>query len=284
MKVVYNTSDVRLQFVAPSPIQYVAEGVEATWSGSGTWANNGVPDTTNTVIVQNPAGTAQRVTLDNQDAFVHQLTVTGNNNTITVAVPEGTHLSATTGTTVGDKAIIELGGGSLVTSTATIQAGAAGGQLTGNGLVKGNLVVGSASGAQDGTLSPCSPCTPGMSAGGHVSVEGNYQQQVKGTLAIDIAGTAAGQFDTLSVTGTAQLGGTLQINAAELTNPIPGTTFPIIAAGVLGPNSVFQDVKTEGNNDIFFAPTYAAGPGAGGELARWQRRRRGNRRRDGHRL
>jgi fibronectin-binding autotransporter adhesin len=44
-----------------------------------------------------------------------------------------------------------------------------------------------------------------------INVKGNYTQNAGGTLQLGIGGSAAGQYDSLNVTGHATLGGTLQL-------------------------------------------------------------------------
>ena len=44
-----------------------------------------------------------------------------------------------------------------------------------------------------------------------INVRGNYSQGPGGTLLLNIAGKAAGQFDSLAVTGNASLNGTLRL-------------------------------------------------------------------------
>ncbi|MDQ1557736.1 MAG: hypothetical protein QOD32_796, partial [Pyrinomonadaceae bacterium] len=72
-----------------------------------------------------------------------------------------------------------------------------GGTLTGAGTITGNV-------QNAGTLAP------GLASAGVINITGNYTQTAAATLAIEIGGTtAATQYDQLSVTGTATLGGTL---------------------------------------------------------------------------
>jgi hypothetical protein len=126
--------------------------------------------------------------------------------------------------------------------------------------VTGNVIVGAASGEADATL------RPGLSVG-HLGIQGNYEQGAGGTMAIEVDGTGAGQFDTISVSGGAKLGGMLVVDASELDTIAPGTIIPVLSAGNLAASGVFEDVQTIGNNEIFFAPTYAPGVGTLGELA-----------------
>ena len=76
----------------------------------------------------------------------------------------------------------------------------AGGLLGGGGIIGGDLTNG-------GIVSP------GHSPGsmGTLTVNGNYTQTASGTLRIEVAGTAPGQFDLLAVGGHASLAGTLQL-------------------------------------------------------------------------
>src|SRR5262249_34292103 len=56
---------------------------------------------------------------------------------------------------------------------------------------------------------------PGGSGIGTLKVQGDLQQGATGVLEIDLGGTRVGQFDTLDVNGTATLGGTLFLRAAN---------------------------------------------------------------------
>jgi outer membrane autotransporter protein len=75
----------------------------------------------------------------------------------------------------------------------------AGGLLSGNGIIGGDLTNG-------GIVNPGRVNSPGT-----LTVAGNYTQTAGGTLQIEIAGTAPGQFDLLAVGGHASLAGTLQL-------------------------------------------------------------------------
>jgi uncharacterized protein with beta-barrel porin domain len=98
-----------------------------------------------------------------------------------------------TGSTIVD-------GGSLIVD-GSISSGQTfvnpGGLLGGNGTIGGDLT-------NDGIVSPGN--SPGT-----LTVAGDYTQTAGGTLRIEIAGTAPGQFDLLSVGGSASLAGTLQL-------------------------------------------------------------------------
>jgi outer membrane autotransporter protein len=71
------------------------------------------------------------------------------------------------------------------------------GLLSGSGLIGANVV-------NSGIISPGDPT-------GTLTISGNYTQTPKGTLRIQIGGTAPGQFGVLAVSGHASLSGTVQL-------------------------------------------------------------------------
>ncbi len=121
-----------------------------------------------------------------------------------------------------------LGGGSIQTSNPlSIQ----GGTVTGSGTItnSGSTAVISNTG---GTLSPGVSTTIGSIAIG-TGTAGNYSQGSSGALNAKIAGTGAGQYDTLSASGTATLAGTLNVTLDGYT-PVLGDSFTILTAGSVG--------------------------------------------------
>jgi hypothetical protein len=176
---------------------------------------------------------------------------------VTVAVHDGYILSATTSVVVSDLGIVELGTssvpGGLITSD--VVAVESGGRLAGNGTVIGDLIVGSSPGPRTALLSP------GFSIG-HIEVEGDLEQGANGTILIELEGSAAGQADTINVSGEAQLGGTLQIDASNLTTSSEGATYLIITAGEL--SGTFENVESVGNNEIYFREIYDYATGGAG--------------------
>ncbi len=77
-----------------------------------------------------------------------------------------------------------------------------GGVLEGSGTIDAHLV-------NAGQVNPGD--TGNTRAAGTLIVTGNYTQRATGTLNIDLGGPGAGQYDQLRITGTATLGGTLNI-------------------------------------------------------------------------
>ncbi|MEI6464508.1 MAG: autotransporter-associated beta strand repeat-containing protein, partial [Verrucomicrobiota bacterium] len=121
-------------------------------------------------------------------------------------------LTTYTGTTTITQGAIVLNGGSL--STAAIAAGA---RLTGNGSIRGNLT-------NAGLLSP------GASAG-TISVAGNFTQSATGSYVAELGSPTS--FDSLVVSGTATLGGTLTVTGLNGYVPNPGQTFRVVEAAAI---------------------------------------------------
>ena len=133
-------------------------------------------------------------------SFVHVLSLNGNT------------LTKTGDGTLSINSTLNTGGGSVV---------GLGGTITGGGAVGGNLTNTSAT------------IAPGNSPG-TLTVTGDFSQAAGGTLAIELAGTASGEFDVLAVTGFAALGGALDIT--ELYTPGGADSWTILTAvgGITG--------------------------------------------------
>ena len=120
-----------------------------------------------------------------------------------------------------------LGGGSVQTLSShplLIQ----GGSLTGTGTVTGDVTN------TGGSVAPGS-----STAAGALSLSGSglgvYAQSTTGAYNVKIGGTAAGQFDTLTMSGVATLGGPLNVSLINSFSPALGNTFTILtAASVTG--------------------------------------------------
>ena len=136
------------------------------------------------------------------------------NNAGLVAVQTGTIFFANGFTqTAGTLAL--AGGGISAGSPILLQ----GGELTGAGTITGNVVN---SGA---TVRP-----GGTGLAGTLTIAGNYQQDSTGTLAVELGGTAAGTSDVLAITGTASLGGTLNVANLGAFAPATGQQFRVVSS------------------------------------------------------
>jgi hypothetical protein len=130
--------------------------------------------------------------------------------------------------------------GSIVLNGATINGGSLGinwGSLSGSGTINASLTNG-------GQLIP-----GGAGVAATLTVNGNYTQTATGTLEIDIGGTTAGsQYDQLSVSGTATLGGTLNVATIGSFTPAFGNTFQVLTFG-----------SSSGNFATYIGPSLASG-------------------------
>jgi hypothetical protein len=96
-----------------------------------------------------------------------------------------------------------------------------GGTLRGNNTITGNVT--NNAGTVACGLSP-----------GTITVTGNYQQGAAGTLAVEMAGLAAGtQYDQLQVTGTASLNGSMTAVVTDGFVPNVNDTFTVLSAGTV---------------------------------------------------
>jgi len=90
---------------------------------------------------------------------------------------------------------------------------------------------------------------------GKLTVTGAYTQSSAGALDANIAGAESGQFNLLKVTGTATLGGTLNIQLLNNFVPLVGDTFEILTARSV--NGTFATVNgTKINDSEHFTVTY----------------------------
>jgi autotransporter-associated beta strand protein/YVTN family beta-propeller protein len=92
-----------------------------------------------------------------------------------------------------------------------------------------------------------------------INVNGNYTQNVGGTLLLAIGGTGTGQHDSLNVSGHATLGGTLQLVPTNGFVPKPGDKLSIVTAAggisgefanVLNGFNVFRTELLYGSNSV----------------------------------
>jgi hypothetical protein len=143
------------------------------------------------------------------------LASSGRFSTGTVNVGAGGQFNLTGGST--DLTTIDLSGGGIF--------GFTGGTLHAQ-TIQGNV------NNQGGTLSPGN--SPGTTA-----IAGNYTQQSSGKLAIEVGGAAAGtDFDTVSVTGNAAVGGLLDVSLINGFTPTPGQMFTVMTAGSMTYNGL----------------------------------------------
>jgi hypothetical protein len=109
-----------------------------------------------------------------------------------------------------------------------------GGNLVGSGSIAGNINNTGATVRPDTTESGI----------GSIVVSGDYSQGSSGILIAKIGGTAPGQFDTLTISGSATIDGTLDVRTFSGFQPADGDSFEIVSAAGLSGN--FFTLLTEG--------------------------------------
>jgi hypothetical protein len=144
-------------------------------------------------------------------------------NDTTVNVATDAKLTFDNSLTLGDKVLTKIGDGTLAINNDLVSSGGTincqVGTCSGSGTVGGDLNNSS------GTVSPGN--SPGM-----LTVDGNYNQESGGTLAIEIGGTQAEvDYDVLNVLGNASLAGILDVSLINGFTPSGGNTFKVLTAG-----------------------------------------------------
>jgi hypothetical protein len=197
----------------------------ATFAAAGTGAGAIVADDASAAALNNqgsftisiPGGSLNvNVTFTNSGSVALQQGSLGLNN----ATNSGT-VTASGGTTLG------LGGytqtaGSTILSGATINGGPLGinaGALAGTGTINANVT-------NSGQVVP-----GGTGVAGTLSINGSYTQTAAGSLDIELGGTAAGLNDLLAVSGSATLGGALNVATIGSFTPALGDTFQVLTFG-----------------------------------------------------
>jgi subtilase-type serine protease len=182
--------------------------------------------------------------------FTNQGAITiGKGSTFTVG-SGGSYLQTEGKTTVNGKLTLSNSEGRTEEPASDSDPGAGGiriikGSLLGNG---GNIAAHVSS---SGTVIPADSIT----SVGKLGITGAYTQTSKGALDANITGADSGQFNVLNVSGTATLGGTLNIKLLNNFVPLIGATFEILSARHV--NGTFATVNgTTINSSEHFTVTY----------------------------
>jgi hypothetical protein len=204
--------------------------------GTLTSQNVSIP-LTNGAVINNESGAVWNLqTTDLETGAVNNfgtLNVSGGFNLLSGEFPRATVTNAGT---------VNLAGSSTFTVGTFTQTA---GLLAGDGTLNGNVVV------NGGVVSP------GFSPG-TLTFDGNYTQN-GAALNIEIAGANAGQFDVLAVSGTATLGGTLNVSLLNDFVPAVGASFPFLtAARVSGTFATTNGLAINGSESFSLAVSAAS--------------------------
>jgi len=205
-------------------------GPAPAFNNAGTFTRSGDASFTDIQIAFNNTGSvnAQAGTLDLGSGLGGG---TANSGQITVSPGATLHSGLYTqsgGTT-------SLNGGTLENGPFLIN----GGTLTGSGTINGNVT-------NAGQVIP-----GGTGSAGTLTVNGNYTQTATGALDVELGGTTAGsQYDQLVVSGTAALGGTLDVATINGFQPAISNTFQVLTFASSSGNFSFYNGIVLGNRLI----------------------------------
>ncbi len=215
-------------------------GNGTAWGDPNNWTRGGVADQPfvdqdNLVFIAGSAvpninlesdRTAAAVTFEaSYRLFNNKLNVLSGNITVDAGVTA--RIDSTLEAESANQSLRKRGAGTLLVNGPTGQTVVLAGTLGGTGTLA-NLRV-----QQEGTVGPGAK-GPSADAIGTLSVTGDYSMAAGSKLAIELGGTAAGQFDRLEVTGAAQLGGTLRVDLVDLGGgayqPQAGDSIPFLSS------------------------------------------------------
>ena len=180
-------------------------------------------------------------------SLVNQGTINANGALATLTIDANTNLFENQGSLLATGAaglistdqIKQTAGQTVVDTTLTINSGALnleGGTLSGSGVINGD--VNNTGGTVNTGNSP-----------GVLTINGDYDQSALGIFLVEMIDT--GSFDQLIVNGTAQLGGTIDIDLLGGANIAPGDMFDVlIADDIIGTFNNSQIVAGTGIFDV----------------------------------
>jgi len=181
------------------------------------------------------------------------------NNTGSASVSSGTLSLAAGGSNTGS---MTVAAGATLSAAGYIQSGGStslnSGTLTG-GPFNINSGILSGSGTVNANLSNGGQVIPGgTGSAGLLIINGNYTQTASGALNVELGGTTAGsQYARVTVSGTASLGGTLNVIVVNNFHPAVGNTFQILTFGSSSGNFTTYNGLSLGGG-VFLDPVFNA--------------------------
>ena len=246
----YMPTTTSITFVAPMSVGFNSGRLTDPPPGPKNWSDpllwdQQVPDSTSTVNIVNQENVSGQIDVilgvpGSENAFVHQASLGGTTNDMSLRVHEGTNFTAVESLNVNNHGVLALDGGTVHSKLVTVNSG---GSLIGSGFIDGNVELGVTSGPQRATLSP------GFSTG-EITFEENLTLGPNVDTMLEIF--ADDDFDMVHVVQDANLGGTLVVdieNTLDL-EEILGVPFAMLSAGDV--ISEFNDVVLMDDEDDYF--------------------------------
>ncbi len=253
-RVDYAPMTTSITFVAPVTVGFNSDNLLPPpgpnhFGDEDFWGGGQVPDSTSVVNVRNLEDGERVIELNpnvtgSRDAFVHQITLSGQNHEMALRLPTGTNFTAVDQLTLSNRGVLQLDGGTAHSGLVKVNPG---GQIVGSGVIDGDVRLGTTTGTLQAKLSP------GFSSG-EITIEENLTVAQNGVVEIEIF--ADDDFDMVIVGEDANLGGTLMVDmTGVLPASIIGNEFVILTAGDV--NQQFNNIDTIGAPDYFFQPEYS---------------------------
>ena len=211
----------------PHQRQLAPASSTTTWSTPGNWDIATAPGTTANVSLNNTTATAKTLTVLSSTT-VHRVNLQGTAAPLVLEVPQGVRFGVSNQIAVGPNAT-----------------------LTGAGEIIGDVVIGSPAASAASLLVPGKPT-------GVFAVSGNLIQQSTGVTRVALAGTSdTGAFGRVSVSGTATLGGTLEVTLPGGFVPVALDPYPVLSyANRVGRFEHYVNLDVPG--PLALAPVYSA--------------------------
>ena len=198
LKLAYESSNVRVQFVEPNQMVLgspLVAGQQLDWFTDADliWTGFLPPNLTQPVVLNAGAGPDNVIHVSSDNAQIYSLSVGDPTQDIALSVAAERFLSVTHGMSLEDH-----------------------GRLLGAGTVVGNVI-------NRGAIAPGA-----FQETARLTIDGNFQQESNGRMELQVAGVQPGEFDQLHITGRADLGGHLVLDLTALESLEPGFLLPLL--------------------------------------------------------
>ncbi len=198
---------------------WIITAASGTFGSGGNWNGGTTPTILGIANVRHVSG-GNQIAVVAANATVWEVNVSGTaNQTMTLQVQSGVMLQTFSGVNIELGGAIDLQNGTLDTQYVEMLGGTLSGQgmiETGSGPLPGQVEN------RGGTIAPGNGI-------GELNIIGRFANGPGGTMAYELGGSAAGQYDKISVTGGATLDGILAVSLVSAFTPSAGDSFTILA-------------------------------------------------------
>jgi hypothetical protein len=205
--------------------QWAATAATAPWNSAGSWNDPAGPGPLAVMHVRNAAAQPQTAVLGaGTSSLVYEVRVSGNGaHAMDLRVEAGAELVVYGETQLLAGGSLTLAGGRLDARLVSLEGGA----------LRGSGEIYAGAGPISGVVRNLSGViAPGEASGdvGALTIEGDLSLLAGATLAFDLGGTGAGQYDRISTDRFAFLAGTLDVRLSPNFTPAIGDAFTLLTA------------------------------------------------------